>query len=44
MPQALIYINEELNKKIEEESKKAGISKHDIIIKILEEKLIGSRI
>jgi hypothetical protein len=35
MPQAIIYIDEELDKKIEEFSKKLNISKHDTILRIL---------
>ena len=36
MTQAIIYLNDELNKKIDDTSKELKISKHDLIIKILE--------
>lgn len=35
MPQAIIYLDEELNKKVEEDSKIKNLSKHDLIIRIL---------
>jgi hypothetical protein len=38
MPQAIVYLDEELNKNIEENSKKLNLSKHDLIIKILKDK------
>ena len=38
MPQAIIYLEEDLNKKIEHDSKKLNLSKHDIIVRILKEK------
>jgi hypothetical protein len=37
MPQAIVYLDDGLNKKIEEVSKELRISKHDLIIKILKE-------
>jgi hypothetical protein len=37
MTQAIIYLDDELNKKIEIISNKFNISKHDAIIKILKE-------
>jgi len=40
MPTAQIYLEEELNKKIEEDSRILKISKHDVILKILKEKYL----
>ena len=37
MPQAIIYLDEELNKKIETISKEFKLSKYDVIVKILNE-------
>lgn len=37
MPQAIIYLDEELDKKIQDHSKELKVSKHDVIIRILKE-------
>ena len=37
MPQAIIYLDEKLNKKLENISKELNISKHEVILKILNE-------
>ena len=38
MPQAIIYLDEILNKEIEIDSKFMKLSKHDVILKILKDK------
>jgi len=37
MPQAIIYLDEKLNKKLESISKELNISKHEVILKLLNE-------
>jgi len=41
MPQVIIYLNYELDEKIKELSKDLDISKHDAILKILEDYKYG---